>query len=285
MLAGASRTVLFPVTRHGTVRRARVVFPNAGRWRYGLRIGRRTTFVGTVQVQPPRVRLREPFDIVEEPGGTYLLADHTANAVDRLRGRELQKVATARGARDLERAPDGRILVASGRNVLAFDPASRRIETVATADNDVLGVAASDGGIVVSDFGSRLLRFAGGRKEVLLTGLEGVHGLLATDAGLVFCESSTGRVLRLTRAGSVDVLATGLDRPSFAVLAAGGALYVSEFGADRVVRVTRGGVTPVARVPSPAGISLSSEGRLLVASLSGRVASVDPATGRLTWLV
>ena len=282
--AGRSR-LSFRLVPRGSVSRARVTFPQGGRWRYGVLIGRRARFVGAVQVLPRRLVLGEPFDIVPGPGRSYLVADRTGDAVDRLDGTELRKIASAPGARDLEPTPDGKLLVASGRNVLSLDPATRRVETVATVENDVLGVArAVDGAIVVSDFGSRLVRFAGGRTDVLATGLDGVHGLLETGDGLVVCESSTGRLLRLS-AGRLQVLAQGLQLPSFAAPGPGGTLYVSEFGADRISRVDSSGTaTPVAQVPDPAGISATSDGRLLVASLTGRVARVDPASGRVAWL-
>lgn len=265
-------------------RRARVVFPRPGRWRYGVRIGRRTRLVGTVDVRPRRLSLREPFDVVETSPGTYLVADRVGNAVYRLRGGVLTRVARIAGARDLERAANGRVLVASGSKVVELDTASGHVQKVATAEHDVLGVAAlPDGAIVVSDFGSRLVRFRDGRSDVLLAGLDGVHGLLSTDRGLVVCESSTGRVLRLARRGELQVLADGLELPSFAALAADGSLYVSEFGGGQITRIEESGARrTVATVPSPAGLSLASDGTILVASLTGRVARVDPATGRVT---
>jgi len=207
VVSGRAR-LSFRLLRRGNEYRARVIFPRAGRWRYGLLVGTRRTFVGAVDVLPRRLRLGEPFDIVEQADRSYLIADRTRNAVYRLRGRELRTLVNVPSPRDLEPAPDGHVLIASGRNVLALDPERRSIARVATAENDVLGVArTAEGAIVVSDFGSRLIRFAGGRTDVLATGLDGVHGLLATDEGLVVCESSTGKVLRLRRDGTADVLA------------------------------------------------------------------------------
>ena len=286
VLVSGRERLSFPLRRRGTAYRARVVLPRAGRWRYGVLVGRRTTFVGAVAVLPRRLRLGEPFDVVEQADHSYLIADRTRDAVYRLRGRELRKLVSVPNPRDLEPAPGGRVLIASGRNVLALDPERGTVATVATADNDVLGIARmADGAIVVSDFGSRLLRFDGGRKDVLATGLDGVHGLLATDRGLIVCESSTGRVLRLRGDGTIDVMGSGLDKPSFAAPAGDGALYVSEFGSGRISRLAPPEApTPVAQVPEPAAISVASDGRLLVASLIGRVARVDPANGRVEWL-
>lgn len=281
VVATQRKRLAFRIVRRRSVALARVVFPQQGRWRYGIRIGKRTRFVGAVAVLPRRLTLGEPFDIVEERPGSYLIADRTRNAVFRLRGKNLSRVARVAGARDLEPTANGRVLVASGRNVVALDPSTGRVETIARAENDVLGIATMpDGAIVISDNGSRLVRFGDDRTEVLLTGLEGVHGLLSTASGLVICESSTGRVLRRAASGRVEVLANGLSLPSFAA-ARSGSLYVSEFGSGEISRIPG---TAVAKVPAPAGISVASDGKLLVASLTGRVARVDPATGKVAWL-
>jgi sugar lactone lactonase YvrE len=229
--------------------------------------------------------LSEPFDVVEEARGSYLVADRTANVVYRLRSGKLRAVATMPLPRDLELVRGGRLLVASERNVLSLDPATGHIQRVAAAKAVVLGVALlRDGAIAVSEDGNRIVRLDRGRRTVLATGLDGVHGLLSTDRGLVACESSTGRVLRLAK--RVEVIAEGLELPSFAVPASGGALYVAEFGAGRISHVAASGKKrTVAAVPSPAGISLTSRGDILVASLDGRVARIDPLRGRVVWLV
>ncbi len=220
----------------------------------------------------PETTLGEPFDILEEAPGSYLIADRTMNAVFRLRAGALETVAELEGPRDLEPTPDGRVLVASGRNVVALDPRTGATETVTSARADVLGIAASgahtDGRRVVRD----------GR--VLVRGLDGAHGLLDTDAGLVVCDSGNGRVLLVGR--DRRVLADGLDLPSFAAQGPDGALYVTEFGAGRLVRIERSGkVTPIADVPAPTALSMARDGHVLVTGLGGAVSRVDPESGEV----
>ena len=165
--------------------------------------------------------LGEPFDILEEATGSYLIADRTENAVFRLRDGALETVAKLEGPRDLEPAPDGRVLV---------------------------------------------------------RGLDGAHGLLETRAGLVVCDSGNGRVLLVARRRRV--LADGLDLPSFAAPAPDGALYVTEFGAGRLIRIERSGkVRPIADLPSPTALSVARDGSVLVTGLGGFVSRVDPETG------
>ena len=214
--------------------------------------------------------LGEPFDILEEATGSYLIADRTENAVFRLRDGALETVAKLEGPRDLEPAPDGRVLVASGRHVVALDPRTGATETVATAQDDVLGITA--GGALTD--GRRVVRDG----RVLVRGLDGAHGLLETRAGLVVCDSGNGRVLLVARRRRV--LADGLDLPSFAAPAPDGALYVTEFGAGRLIRIERSGkVRPIADVPSPTALSVARDGSVLVTGLGGFVSRIDPETG------
>jgi PQQ-like domain len=276
----------FPLVRRGRAYHARVTFPHAGRWRYGVRLAR-TEFVGAVVIGPRRITLLEPFDVVEEAGGSFLVADRSADIVYRLRDRDLRVVARVPRPRDLEPVPDGHVLVASGPHVLSLDPVTGSLAVVETAEKDVLGVTRlSDGSLVASDFGDRVVTFEDGSEKVLAEGLAGVHGLLATALGVVICESTTGRVLRLKPDGQLEVLAQGLALPSFAASAPGGALYLAEFGAGRISRLDPSGtVTPVATISSPTAISVALDGSILAtASLDGRVARIDPATGRVSWL-
>ena len=223
----------------------------------------------------PEIALDEPFDVLEEAPGSYLVADRTRNAVYRLRDGALETVAELEGPRDLEPTTDGRVLVASGRDVVALDPRTGATETVTTARDEVLGITAggayTDGRRVVQD----------GR--VLVRGLDGAHGLLDTEPGLVVCDSGNGRVLLVGR--DRRVLADGLDLPSFAAQGPGGALYVTEFGAGRLIRIERSGkVTPIADVPAPTALSVARDGSVLVTGLGGSVSRVDPETGDVSAL-
>ncbi len=118
---------------------------------------------------------------------------------------------------------------------------------------------------------------------MLAEGLNGVHGILASAAGLVVCESFAGNV-RLVSESGMRTLASGLGNPSSVAEAPGG-FYVTEFSAGRLALVTRAGeVTSVASVASPGPVALDASGRPLVGTLDGRIVRADPGTGRVTQL-
>ena len=69
-----ARVARFALLRAGRRHRAWVTFPEAGRWRYGVRIGTRDRLVGSVLVPPAVPRLKQPYGIVGQPGGPQLVA-------------------------------------------------------------------------------------------------------------------------------------------------------------------------------------------------------------------
>ena len=225
--------------------------------------------------------LGEPFDILEEAPGTYLIADRAENAVFRLRDGELETVAELPGPRDLEPTPDGSVLVASGRDVVALDPRTGATETVATAQRRrPRGSRARAAGPRRQRDGRRVVRDDG---RVLRTrhGLDGAHGLLDTDAGLVVCDSGNGRVLLVGRNGRRRVLADGLDLPSFAAAAAGWCALRQRFRrrAAWCGSSAPGRIRTIADVAQPTALSVARDGSVLVTGLGGAVSRVDPETG------
>ena len=280
-----ARVSRFRLARSGRAHRASVVFPAAGRWRYGVRIGRSDRLVGTVNVRPRVPVLQQPHGVVEEPGGTLLVADFRENAVFRLEpGRgEGATLARVPGPRDLRPFAGGKLLVSSGVSVLELDPITGRTRPLARGAAELEGVAPAPNGFDVVEEQTRIVRLgADGSREVLADGLNGVHGILRTAEGLVICESFAGNVRLLAPDGSLRMLATGLGNPSAAVEAPAG-LYVTEFSADRVSLITRSeAVRSIATVSSPGPIAVDRAGKLLVGQIGGRVSRIDPATGRVT---
>jgi hypothetical protein len=279
-----SRVKRFRLVRSGRRYRASVVFPAAGRWRYGVRVGRSDRLVDTATIRRAVTVLQQPFGIVWEPDGALLVADFRANAIFRLdpAGGEGEVVARIPAPRDFREAPGGRLLISSGTRVLELERATWRVRTVVTAAGALEGVAADMADPVYAVEGQRRVVRLGsdGSRTVLVDGLDGAHGILASSLGLVICESFAGNVKVLEPDGTVRVLAHGLGNPSFAVEGRDG-LYVTEFSANRVSLVTpTGAVRPVASVTSPGPIALDGEGRLLVGGLDGRITRVDPSTGR-----
>jgi sugar lactone lactonase YvrE len=223
--------------------------------------------------------LQQPYDVLPLPNGRLVVSDLPAGRVYELdpahhSGRLLARI---RDARELQRLPDGRILVTPHERVLALDPRTQKTSPYATARNDILGLAlAPDGGLYASENipgqeATTIVHLKDGRREVLADGLDGVHGILVTAAGLVLGESYAGRLLRLDpKTRTVAVLAKGMTYPGFALPAAGGGWLVSELGRNRISRVSvEGRVKKVADVFQPGAIAYDSRHRVVGISQDG----------------
>jgi len=280
------RVARFPLLRAGRRHRAWVTFPEAGRWRYGVRIGSRDRFVGSVLVRPAVPRLQQPYGIVAQTGGALLVADYRSDAIIRLVPARGGAAIFARipRPRDLRPAANGTLLVSSGRNVYVLDPRTRALRVGARAASRLEGVAPEPGGgLYVVEGQSRIVHIAAdGSRAVLADGLNGVHGILSTVDGLVACESFAGN-LRIVTGKGTRILAGGLGNPSYAAPAPDGGVYVTEFSANRVSLVERSGaVRALASVSQPGPIAPDGAGRLLVGSLDGTISRIDPTTGRVS---
>jgi DNA-binding beta-propeller fold protein YncE len=281
-----ARVARFPLLRAGRRHRTWVTFPEAGRWRYGVRIGTRDRFVGSVLVRPAVPRLQQPYGIVAQTGGVLLVADYASDAIIRLDPARGGAAIFARipRPRDLRPAANGTLLVSSGRNVYELDPRTRALRVGTRAASRLEGIApAPSGGLYVVEGQSRIVHIAAdGSRAVLADGLNGVHGILSTVDGVVVCESFAGNVRIVTENGT-RTLASGLGNPSYAASAPDGGVYVTEFSANRVSLVERSGaVRALATVGQPGPIAPDGAGRLLVGSLNGTISRIDPMTGRVS---
>ena len=247
----------------GTIRR---IQPNGRSSLVPLNAPRRT--MGLL-ARPPA--LQQPFDLLPLGGGKYAVTDLPANAVYELdparkTGRLLARISQAR---ELERLKDGRLLVTSRARVLALNPRTGKTTLYTTAKNYLLGIAlAPDGWLYGSENvpGSEqttLVRIRGGTREVLGE-FHGVHGILYTPGGLILGEAYAGRVLRFDpETRQTEVLAEKLGNPGFALPAAAGGYFVSEFFGNRISHVWPDGhVTTVANVIQPGPIVFDAQRRI-----------------------
>jgi hypothetical protein len=265
--------------------RARVRFLRQGRWDYGLRSRTRFRKLGSVLVRQRRLVLLEPFDAVEV-GQWIVISDRRAGALYRLDVRTglWARFASVREARELEPVSQDEVLVTSGERILRVGVRTGAVAEIARASDVILGLDVGPGDeLFVSEGGAVVrLRPSGGR-EVLLGGLDGVHGVLLGDADrLLVAETFAGRVHEIDLAGGGSVvLAEGLSNPSSLASAPDGGLYVSEFAAGRVSYIGRGGsARRVATVVRAGALWPAADGSLLVTALGGDVLRVDPRTGR-----
>jgi hypothetical protein len=284
-----ARRVTFPLRRGPRSSTARVVFPAAGTWTYGLRNGTRFRRLGAATIRPRRLILGEPFDIVHAGGG-LVITDRRAGAVFFLvpETGAWRRVARIPQARELAVVDGHAVLVTSGARILRLDLSSGATEEVARVNDVVLGLErGADGALYVSEGGSTIVSVApAGGRRVVAAGRDGVHGLLLDGSRLVAAESYAGNVLAIDLAtNAVSVLASRLGNPSFAVPAPGG-LYVSEFAAGRISLLgTNGSVRGIAAVPAVGPLALAGDGTLIAATITGELVRVDPRRGTVRPLV
>ena len=229
--------------------------------------------------------LAQPMDVLPLPGGVLAVTDRLEGAVyviDSAR-KSGRRVARVPEARELERLPDGRLLVSSGADVLALDLRTGRARRYARAAGDLLGIARGRGETLYgSEDGKTVVRLRPAPRTVLATGLNGVHGITVLSDALVLAESYTGRVLRLDLATrEISVLAKGLGNPSFTLPVRTGGFYVSEFAADRLSRLRPdGSVTKVADVRQPGPIAFDAKRRVVGVTLAGTIYRVEGGRAR-----
>ena len=104
----------------------------------------------------------------------------------------------------------------------------------------------------------------------------------AADGTLVLAEAAANRIVRVTTAGVVTPLATGITNPYGIAVAPSGDVYAT--ASDTLVRIDASGrVTPVFTVADLGPVTVAPDGRVYVAT-STDVFRIDPATGgvRLT---
>jgi hypothetical protein len=225
--------------------------------------------------------LLQPFDVLPLRNGHLIVSDLAMGRVLDVdpAHRSARVVGSVGQARELERLPDGRVLVSSQARVWALDLRTHRKTLYATFRNSLLGIAvASDGWLYGSENvdGSEettIARVRGRTREVVVPTLHGVHEMVWTPDGLILCEAYGGRLLRLDpETKQMTVLAAGMKNPSSAVPAAAGGWFVGEFFGNRISHVWPDGrVTKLADVFKPGPLAFDSLHRLVGASMDGTV--------------
>lgn len=196
-----------------------------------------------------------------------------------LDGWQIEVVADTQGRPlGLELHPDGRIVVCDAiKGLLAVDPGTGKIETLVPVGQENLRVCnnaavADDGTIYFSDSSQRF-------------------ELEYWTADLLE-HSGTGRLLRRTPDGSVDVMASGLQFANGVALTAEHVVVAQtgQYSLDRV-RLDTGRVEPwVTNLPAfPDNISTGDDGLVWVAMASARKSALDglpakvPALRKVIW--
>jgi len=114
--------------------------------------------------------------------------------------------------------------------------------------------------------------------------LSGPRGLLANQDGSVsVVEETAGRVVKITSAGRIVEIASGLKDPKDLESDAQGNLYVAEAGRNRIARITPKGVVRsyIEGLNAPVDLAFNPQGELLVCEFLGeRVLAFKSPTER-----
>lgn len=187
--------------------------------------------------------LNWPLDLTVDAGGTVYVADGTYFYRVGPHGRlDTLGMLFSPGypgfMRGVQAIGDGQFLTTtSGGQLCRYTPARAHTEVLADGFDQLYGVAVTDDGAVVTEFGTdRVLHVRGGAVDVLAGGLQQPVGVaIDSDGSVLVAESGAGRVVRLTGSG-VRTVVDGLTRPQ-GILVADGHLYVVDAGARLVLAV------------------------------------------------
>ena len=252
--------------------------------------------ISPVKWEPPKATEAEPpsnlplLNVLPVPGtgpeDVVFLDDALVTGLDdgriikvSLDGWRIEVIADTQGRPlGIESHPDGRVVVCDAiKGLLAVDPGTGQIETLVPVGQENLRVCnnaavADDGTIFFSDSSQRFE-------------LEHWTADLLEHSG-------TGRLLRRTPDGSVDVMATGLQFANGVALTAEHVVVAQtgQYSLDRV-RLDTGRMDPwITNLPAfPDNISTGDDGLVWVAMASARKTALDglpskvPALRKVIW--
>lgn len=302
--------------RAGTYR-ATLVLRAPGSWQLQVRVSGRSHAAGAVTVRPG---LTIVLDVAALADGSLLVSDF-AHRVFRARpGGPLTVVAgsgrsgsggdggPARSARvgfpvEVAPGPRGGFGVVSDERAVRHVAESGRIRTVAALAQPTALAYDSRGDLFVSLLGGRVVRidaasgvvspfagageqgFGGGGGPAVAALLNRPHGLVVDERGVFVCDTFNNRIRSIdVRTGRIETFAADLNQPNDIALGPDRALYVSDYGNDRVARIdARGVVSTVARASGPNAVAVGADGLVLFTERGrGWVRAVDPGTGQVT---
>lgn len=253
-----------------------------------------------------------PLGLAVDPDGLIFVADGPFSYTLRPgQKRELAGMLFTQGypgyTRGVVAAGPGEFVVTTAMGMVArYWPAQQKSDVIISGlDQQLYGVAlTARGGVIVAEQGAgRVLAIAGGKSEVLASGLREPSGVAVDGSSTVyFSEQAGGRVAKIA-GGRVDTVLDGLQKPQGLVVR-GSKLYVVDAGAKTLIEsdlaggarrvIASGlpvgapaGVTPkflgaIGDMSGPmgpfAGVTAAADGTLYVAGdAEGSVLAIRPA--------
>ena len=262
---------------HGRYR-ARVVFPNAGRWAYGAQSAGTRMRLGSVRVQRRAVPLRFAWPTsVDVVSTRALLLVENGNGrllrLDPVTGKTAVLTSVNR-AYAVALAPSGAVFLSAGKSLLRLDGADHATH-VAEADEDIGPIAVAANGDVYYTTQTQAFRLAGGAgiPQQVAAHLSGPHGIAVTsDGGILVCDTGNGRVKRIDlKTGAVETWGDLGEPRGISIAPDGRTAYVVDKSTNRVVHLRIDGkrLGSVKHVfADPYALGAASDGSLYVIDTS-----------------
>jgi streptogramin lyase len=282
---GPARTAARATGGRGSYR-ARLVFPEPGRWTLSARAGGSTSRLGTVTVRSraePLVFVY-PTSVAVEPGGSLLVAENGAGKVDRIdpvTGTETVIASGLSRPYSLAVTTGGETLVSTDDDIVRLLPEPRQV--VASAPDQIGPIASAPSGDLYFTISTTAYRVptGGATPEPIAQGLSAPHGIaVAADGSVLVDDTGHNRVVRIDPAGRLTTFAQ-VDQPDGLAVAADGTVYVCDGVLGRIVHLSATG----ARLgfvgdffDIPYALAVAPDGALYVAeaTVQGRVKHVAP---------
>jgi hypothetical protein len=258
------------------VYRARVTFPAAGVWRYGVDVVKQRLPLGSTTVGPRPAAVERPIAVAVSSDGRLAIADRDAGRVVVLSPHEEATVAATLAAPisvGFDRA--GRLFVGDDYSLYRVEP---NRSPVRVAGNGTRGFSGDggpatlaalggptgfafepSGGLVISEYDGhvRRVRPDGTIETIAGDGAEGYAGdggparsaLIAAphdietlgEGSVILADSHNGRIRRIDPGGTITTIASGFSTPVSVAAAPDGTLFVADAGQNRIFRVSADG--------------------------------------------
>ena len=266
--------------------RATVTFRTAGAWTVTASVGAKRLRLGSIAVRAAAVAVANAVRVDVDGEGALLVADQGGSRVVRMDVSTRRTSVVATGLRRLTSvtaAPGGVVYATAAETVWKLQGGGRA--EVAGVGDVPLDVAVAGDHLFVSQYGSQVRRIDADGHATAIGGFDRPHGVAgAPDGGAYVADTYAGAVRRISPAGDVSTIATGLGMPADVSRDADGSLLVADIQGKRIVRLTGGAVRLVARVPGdPTGV-VATGGSIYVSMVNGPFGVGRVAGGVVTQL-
>ena len=295
--------------------RARVVFPTAATWRYGVAVLGTRIALGTTTILPAPAEVVEPFAVAVAPDGRVAIADRQAGRV-LLVGDAGATVAASGLNSPLSVGfdPRGSLYVGDETSIFRVEPGG----LVRVVGNGTRGFSGDGGPAATAALGAptafsfdragrmyiaeydgriRLVGLDGVIETIAGNGTEGLAGdggpareavlaaphdlELAADGSVVVADSHNGRIRRIDPSGTITTVASGFQAPVGVAAAPDGTILVADGDVNRVFRLSADGATRTVVAGDGGTISSGDGGLATRAGLAGPTAVAVAQNGEI----